>query len=325
MTGKFGEVTARSTRRLSFIWRLDKKVAIECRSAITQAAMAGAPTTSSRPRLTTPSARGQRRHPADRPPEQAKDQPSLDHLGQPGREVPGRAGQQRLGTPPERAQCPIDCGAAGPQPGREAVVEVQRYRREQSSHADPGHRDQQHGEPGPDADDQRQPPEVGARRRGGGGAKNQRGRAQEREQHLGERSNGDVVDHRRGRLPCGNAARGEQAGAREVAADLRGRQQGVYRLADPAQPQRGRPAQPPFPEQYAPGRRVQLHRDDPVQGGSHQRPSATGAQDRENLGRARSHGDEEQQHYPEQAAQGDDLVLPRDQIPRHQYGYPSMT
>ncbi len=33
---------------------------------------------------------GQRRHPADRPPQQPKDQPGLDHLGQPGREVPRR-------------------------------------------------------------------------------------------------------------------------------------------------------------------------------------------------------------------------------------------
>jgi hypothetical protein len=77
-------------------------------------------------------------------------------------------------------------------------------------------------------------------------------------------------------------------------------------------------AQPVLPEQCAPGRRVQLDRDDPVQRGRHQCPSASGAQDRENVARAGSDGDEDQQHHPEQAAQGDDPVLPRDQILLHQ-------
>ena len=151
-----------------------------------------------------------------------------------------------------------------------------------------------------------------------GGAQDQRRRAQEGEQHLGERSNGDVGDHRRGRLAGGNAARGQQAGAREVAADLGGRQERVHGLADPAQPQRGRPAQPPLLEQRRPGGRVQLDRDDPVEGGSQQRPSASGAEDREHLRRARPGGDEDQQRHPEQAAQGDDPVLPRHRSPLHQ-------
>ena len=73
----------------------------------------------------------------------------------------------------------------------------------------------------------------------------QRGHPHQREQHLARRRHGHVGDHRGGRVGARNAAQRQQAGAREVAADLGHRQQGVDRFADPAQPQRGPPARPP--------------------------------------------------------------------------------
>ena len=133
----------------------------------------------------------------------------------------------------------------------------------------------------PTADHQRQPCQRQARARCAARVQDQGRRAHQREHHLRDRPDRDVGDHRRGGRAGGNAARRQQPGAREVAADLGGGQEPVDRFTDPAQPQRGPPARRPRRDQHAPGwrRSARAGRTGtaPPPAAARRRPSATAA------------------------------------------------
>ena len=86
--------------------------------------------------------------------------------------------------------------------------------------------------------------------------------AHQREHDLRTSPYGEVRDHRRGRVGARDAAVREQPRAREVAADLRHRQQLVDRFADPAQPQHPPERRPRRArQQRVPAQRVERQRE----------------------------------------------------------------